>query len=109
MAIIEQFEAMLASGTDNAMLRFGLGNAYYKAGDCNKAIEHLAQAVRHDPRYSAAWKMYGKALAECGRDTDAMEAYERGIRTAEDKGDIQAAKEMRVFQKRLSRQRQERG
>jgi hypothetical protein len=29
-----------------------------------------------------------------------MEAYRRGIEIAEDKGDIQSAKEMRVFLKR---------
>ena len=30
--MIEQLEALLAKDQDNALLRFGLGNAYFKAG-----------------------------------------------------------------------------
>lgn len=101
MGLIENFEKLLAAGTDNAMLRFGLGNAYLGAGQPAAAAEHLARAVTHDPAYSAAWKLYGKALAELGRVDAARDAYERGIAAAEARGDVQAAKEMRVFRKRL--------
>jgi predicted Zn-dependent protease len=101
MSMIENLEAMLARGQDNALLRFSLGGALLKEGAAYKAAEHLKRAVEHDPNYSAAWKLYGKALAEAGRPAEAMQAYESGIRIAEAKGDIQAAKEMRVFLKRL--------
>ena len=47
--------------------------------------------------------MYGKALAEAGRQQEAMEAYAKGIECADNKGDIQAAKEMRVFLRRLQK------
>ena len=103
MSLTESFEKLLASGTDNAMLRFSLGNAYYQAGDFESAVSHLKQATSHDPGYSAAWKMYGKALAEAGRQQEAMEAYAKGIECADNKGDIQAAKEMRVFLRRLQK------
>lgn len=101
MGMIENFEAMLASGQDNALLRYSLGTAYLKAGDNAHAVEHLGEAVRQDPQYSAAWKAYGKALTEAGSREQAVQAYESGIATAEARGDIQAAKEMRVFLKRL--------
>ena len=101
MSMIESLEAMLARGQDNALLRFSLGGAYLNEGAADKAAEHLKRAVEHDANYSAAWKLYGKALAEAGRPAEAMQAYESGIRVAEAKGDIQAAKEMRVFLKRL--------
>lgn len=101
MSMIENFEKMLASGQDNAMLRYSLGNEYLKADNFDKAVEHLQRAVEHDPQYSAAWKLYGKALVESGRNDEAMRVYEKGIEVAEQKGDIQAAKEMKVFQKRL--------
>ena len=61
--------------------------------------------MAHDPGYSAAWKVYGRALAEAGRAEEAIEAYRRGIEAAESKGDIQAAKEMRVFRRRLEKGR----
>jgi predicted Zn-dependent protease len=100
---IERFEALLAAGKDGALLRFGLGTGYLKAGKRDRAVEHLRAAVELDPAYSAAWKFLGKALAECARTGEAIEAYRRGIAAAERKGDKQAAKEMNVFLRRLQR------
>ena len=104
MSIIERFEAMLATGQDSALLRFSLGNAYLNEGLTDKAARHLRQAVVQKPDYSAAWKLYGKALAELGKLDEAMQAYRTGIQTAQAKGDIQAAKEMKVFLRRLEKQ-----
>ena len=103
MGMIESFERMLTSGQDSALLRYGLGNEYLKVGQEEKAILHLAHAVQQDPGYSAAWKLYGKALTAAGRNQDALAAFDKGIDTAEAKGDIQAAKEMRVFRKRAEK------
>jgi len=101
MAVVDNLEALLAKGTDNALLRFGLANEYLKLGQFEQAIGHLRKALAHDPKYSAAWKRLGKALADTGRMDEARAAYESGIKAAEEKGDVQAAKEMRVFLKRL--------
>ena len=101
MSLIDNFEAMLAAGQDNAMLRYTLGGAYLKQGDAERAASHLRQAVTLYPQYSAAWKLYGKALTEAGNTAEAIRAYETGIAVAEQKGDVQAAKEMKVFLKRL--------
>lgn len=101
MSVTENLEAMLARGQDSAILRYGLGNEYLKAGDAARAVEHLRACVGLDASYSAAWKLLGKALTERGRPDEAIAAYESGIAAAEKKGDIQAAKEMRVFLKRL--------
>lgn len=102
MGLIENLESMLAAGRDDALLRFSLGNAYLK-DQPERAAEHLARAVELDPDYSAAWKIFGKALTACAREEDAKQAYARGIAAAERKGDIQAAKEMRVFLRRLQK------
>ena len=99
--MIDRFEAMLAQGQDNALLRFSLGNAYLKQGDTERAVEHLRKAIQYDVGYSAAWKALGKALALGNHTAEAINVYQDGIRTAESRGDIQAAKEMRVFLKRL--------
>ena len=103
MGVIENLEALLAKGQDNALLRFGLANEYLKLGKLEVAIGHLKRCVAHDPKYSAAWKRLGKALADTGRSDEAIAAYERGIRVAEEKGDVQAAREMTVFLKRLQK------
>ncbi len=101
---VERFEALLAAGKDNALLRFSLGMHYLKAGNPARATGHLRAAVAHDPAYSAAWKLLGKALAEAGDRAGAMQAYASGIATAEKRGDKQAAKEMNVFLHRLQKQ-----
>ncbi|MFP5418403.1 MAG: tetratricopeptide repeat protein [Gammaproteobacteria bacterium] len=104
MPSIADFEAMLAQGRDNALLRFSLGNAYLKQGDAAQAAAHLRRAVEHDPKYSAAWKLLGKALADSGAHEDALAAYRQGIAVAEARGDKQAAREMEVFAKRIEKQ-----
>ena len=102
--MIDKLEKMLADGRDNALLRFSLGNEYSKLGQFDQAAAHLQQAVAHDPNYSAAWKLLGKALNEAGRLPEALTAYQSGIAVAEKKGDKQAAKEMAVFAKRIEKQ-----
>ena len=99
----ERFEALLASGKDGALLRFGLGMQYLNAGDAARAVPHLRRAVEQDPAYSAAWKLLGRALAQTGANDEAMVAYRSGIAAAEKRGDKQAAKEMTVFLRRLEK------
>lgn len=101
--IAANLEKLLAAGKDTALVRYSLGNEYLKAGDPSAACHHLARALEHDPQYSAAWKLYGKALADSGRSAEALDAYRRGIEVAENKGDKQAAKEMQVFARRIER------
>jgi Tfp pilus assembly protein PilF len=103
MGIIDNFEAMLAKGQDNALLRFSLGNAHLKAGNPQAALTHLRVAVEMDAHYSAAWKSLAKALSQIGELAEAVGVYEQGIQVAEAKGDMQAVKEMRVYKKRLEK------
>ena len=100
---IESLEKLLGGPRDGALLRFSLGNEYLKAGDPAKAGKCFQEAVDRDSRYSAAWKALGKALTEAGDKAGALAAYERGIAVAEARGDIQAAKEMKVFARRLGK------
>lgn len=102
--LVTKLTRMLDAGRDNALLRFSLGSEYLKAGKPELAAEHLRAAVKHDPAYSAAWKLLGRALAESGRPADALSAYREGIRVAERRGDKQAAKEMTVFARRIEKQ-----
>lgn len=101
---LENFLGLLANGRDSALLRFSLGNEYLKQGDALKAAEHLRRAVEHDPKYSAAWKLLGKALTDTENWNEALTAYQQGIAVAEARGDKQAAKEMSVFARRIEKQ-----
>ena len=98
----ERLEALLAQNGESALLRFGLGLACLETAPID-AAEHLRRAVALDPAYSAAWKALGRALHANGELTAAAQAYQQGIDVAERQGDVQAAKEMRVFLKRVER------
>ena len=104
MSALETFEKMLAQGKDSAMLRFSLGNECHKAARLEEAIAHLRAALVLDARYSAAWKLLGKVLVEAAKPAEALETYRQGITVAQEKGDLQAVKEMQVFAKRLEKQ-----
>jgi predicted Zn-dependent protease len=105
--VIESLLKLLEAGQDSALLRFGLGSAYLKRDQPRKAVEHLEAAVRMDPEHSASWKLYGKALALTGESEQAARAYTDGIEVADRRGDVQGAKEMRVFLRRLQKARRE--
>ena len=98
---LANFERMLATGRDSALLRFSLGNEHQKAGNPHAAAEHYARAVELDPNYTAAWKGLGRALVDDGQPVAALAAYREGIVVAERKGDKQAGKEMTVFARRI--------
>lgn len=100
-AMIANLEKLLGGPRDGSLLRYSLGNELLKAGDATGAAGRFREAVERDVNYSAAWKMLGKALAESGDASGALDAYTQGIAVAEARGDVQAAKEMTVFARRL--------
>ena len=101
---IASLEKMIDGPRDGALLRFSLGNEYLKADDPAKAAKCFQEAVDRDKHYSAAWKALGKTLVDAGQPEEALKAYETGISVAEARGDIQAAKEMTVFAKRIRKE-----
>ncbi len=101
--MISQLEKLLGTPRDGALLRYSLGIEYAKAGNRERAIEYLREAVARDPLYSAAWKALGKALSDSNLLLEALEAYRQGIEAAKKKGDRQAEKEMTVFARRLEK------
>lgn len=100
--MIATLEKLLDGPRDGAMLRFSLGNAWL-AEDAARAVTFFRESLEFDPNYSAAWKGLGNALAQAAQPAEALEAYQRGIAVAERRGDLQAAKEMKVFARRVEK------
>lgn len=103
--MIAGLEKLLGTPRDGALLRYSLGIEYAKAGERERAIGYLRDAVTRDPQYSAAWKALGGTLADAGRDDEALQAYRQGVAAAQAKGDRQAEKEMTVFARRLEKKK----
>ena len=102
-AATEKFEKMLEQGHDNPMLRFTLGNAYWKEGDFDNAVMHLTEAVTQKQDYSAAWKILGRVYFDAKMIDQSKEAYLSGLQSAVDNGDKQTEKEITVFLKRIEK------
>ena len=98
---IEALLAQLGGPRDGALLRYSLGVALLDAGEPVGAVSQLRAALDFDAGYSAAWKQLGQACLRAGDAPAAADAWRHGIAAAEARGDVQAAKEMRVFLKRL--------
>ncbi|HEV7308566.1 tetratricopeptide repeat protein [Ensifer sp.] len=97
-------EKLLLEGKDDALLRFTLANACLQDGECETALAHVQRAIAHNPNYSAAWKLQGAILHKLGRFEEALDVWRKGRTVAEQNGDLQAAREIGVFVKRLERQ-----
>ena len=98
---LQQFQELIALEPDDTMLRFGLGELYIEAGDFTSAATQFAEIVRLDAQYSAAYRYLGQAYTALDRPTEAAAIFQQGIAVAEARGDLQTAKEMQVFLRRL--------
>jgi Flp pilus assembly protein TadD len=103
MPTLADLEKLIGTPRDGALLRFSIGNEHMKAGNASGAVAQLREAVARDPKFSAAWKLLGKALVDTGQSAAALQAYRQGIAVAESRGDKQVAKEMTVFARRLEK------
>jgi Flp pilus assembly protein TadD len=92
---------MLDSGRDDAMLRFGLGSAYFNDKDFARAVPHLQACIEWDKGYSAAYKLLGRALMRLDDREGALSAFENGLPVALARGDKQTAREITVFLRKL--------
>lgn len=102
-ALIERLRAQCGGPRDGALLRHSLGRALLDAGDAAAARIELQAALVADPGYSAAWRALGDACLALGDGACAADAWTRGIAAAQARGDVQAAREMQVFLRRLQR------
>ena len=101
MSIADNLEKLLATGNDNALLRFGLGSAYFNDKEFTKAIPHLESCITQDPEYTAAYKLLGKSLFKTGSNIESRKVFETGLPLAIKNGDKQTEKEILVFLQKL--------
>lgn len=98
---IQRLLKLVGGPRDNALLHHALGVEWLKAGNAAAAAQALEIALARDANFSAAWKLLGKARLEIGDQDGARNAWQSGLSAADERGDVQAAKEMQVFLRRL--------
>ena len=97
------FEEVLKMDPNDPMVYFGLGQEYMRGSKWTEASEAFGNAVRLNPKYSAAYRYLGECLEKSGNPQSAKEIYQKGIPIAEQQGDLEAAKAMKVFLARLTK------
>ncbi len=100
---IQELENLIKQNPQNALMHYTLGIEYLRAEKPEKAINLLREAIDLEPDYSAAYRELGRALTKSNSMKEAIDIFNKGIAVAEEMGDIQTAKEMRVFLKRISK------
>jgi predicted Zn-dependent protease len=73
---------MLGNRPDDTRLRFGVALEYLKAGRTEDGVRELRRYLAEADDEGNGWGRLGAALVELGRDDEAMEAFQAGIRAA---------------------------
>jgi predicted Zn-dependent protease len=86
---------MLGNRPDDTRLRFGVALEYLKAGRTEDGVRELRRYLAEADDEGNGWGRLGAALVELGRDDEAMEAFQAGIRAAGRHGHPTMAEELR--------------
>jgi tetratricopeptide (TPR) repeat protein len=87
---------MLASRPNDERLLFGLALEYLKQERLEEGVEILKKYLAIADDQGNAWGRLGSALRQLGRESEAREAFARGIESAERHGHPSMAEELRA-------------
>ncbi len=85
---IEQFRKMTEADPDNELGHFSLGRAYLEAGEFDGAIAELQRTIDLNANMSRAYELLSQALLKRGRKPEAIDFLTRGVKVANDRGDV---------------------
>lgn len=83
---IKALHAILEKNPDDARAHFGLAAEYEKLELWDAVVEELQQYLAITEDQGNAWGRLGNALKNAGRDHEARDAYEKGVRAAQTHG-----------------------
>jgi tetratricopeptide (TPR) repeat protein len=83
---LDALKAMAEKKPDDAMIQYGLGSEYKKAGDKAGAAEAFRAVIRANPEYTAAYQELGSLLVELGQSDEAKQVLEQGTAVADRMG-----------------------
>jgi tetratricopeptide (TPR) repeat protein len=72
-------QSLAASSPTVGEAQYNLGNALWRSGQLNRAIETYLRAAEQIPDSSKVYNNLGGALADAGRVDEALEAYRRAL------------------------------
>lgn len=91
---IEVFQAMAQQQPEEVMIWYGLGSELFKVERWAEAAAALANVIRLNPDYTAAYQMLGSALNSEGKSEEAQLIWRQGIEVADRTGAWKARQHM---------------
>lgn len=98
---ITQLESLVAGDPEDYTGHFLLGKLYLDAGRFAEGAACFERSFALKPDYSAAYRFAGDCHRKAGDGAAARARYTEGIAVAERVGDLQTAKEMHAFLRRM--------
>lgn len=92
---LDALKAMAEKKPGDAMIQYGLGTEYRKAGDLAAAVAAFKATVAANPDYTAAWQELGSVLAEMNDRDEAIRVLREGVETADRTGAWKAREHMK--------------
>ncbi len=89
--------------TDGTHLRVLLANALLDANLREDALDELRWSLKFDPLNIAAMRMMGMTLVKMGNVNRAVQLFQKAIKLATESGNVPAARELKIFLRRLKR------
>lgn len=99
MALSQALEALVEQGKDNALLYFGLANAYRREGALEQALKACQQALRLEADYLDVILLKAQLEFDLGREERAQSSIKLGLEQAERQSDITALAEFKQLAK----------
>ena len=100
---IAGFKEILALDPNNSFARYGLAMEYVSQGDLTTALSEFDGLLAANPDYTAGYFMAAQALANAGRETEAIARLKDGIASAIRTGNSHAQGEMQALLDELDR------
>ena len=88
MSRIDQFRKMASDDPQNTVAHFSLGREYLTANQFADAEQSLRRVIELDPRFSKGYELLGTALLKQDRRDEAIDVLSRGVRQADERGDL---------------------
>jgi Tfp pilus assembly protein PilF len=80
---MHEFQEQLKKRPKDVSLLNDLGYSYYNRGQWAEAETHLRKAISIDKQFKPAWVNLGLALAQQGKEAEALEAFAHAVTQAE--------------------------
>lgn len=92
---MEMFKEVLETeDPDDLIANYGMGKSHFDLEEYEGCKKYFEKAIEIKKDYSMAYLYLGKALEKVGKNSDALDIYQKGVIVASQKGDLMPLKEM---------------